>query len=192
MEANLNYVLRSFLLRLSYDITEEKLEQIKYLCSDDIPERDLEIIDSPLRLFKDLERRQMIGIDNLTFLRELLTDAMCPLLVTKVDDFELRREVELLCLKKQRQQKLKQEGQKISKFNFAPNQPDRRAINCGKCSQFEGDRGREPGRIGGGRGMGCGRRKGGKRDSQSGRNQEKRRKMSQYCVTFHNRNRTKR
>lgn len=142
MEAKLNmYSYRSFLLRISGDITEDKLEQMKYLCSDDIPERDLENINSPLRLFKDLERRQMIGIDNLTFLRKILTDAICPLLVTKVDDFESRREVELSCLKMQRQQiecrkqQLKQEVQKISRFNCVPNHPDCRAISCGKCFQ---------------------------------------------------------
>ena len=55
----------------------------------------------------------------------------------------------------------------------------------------EGDRGGQPGKIGGRRGMGGGRRKGGKQDSQSGRNWEKRRKISQYCTIFYNRNRTK-
>ena len=54
------------------------------------------------------------------------------------------------------------------------------------------DRGREPWRIRGGKGTGSGRRKGGKRDSQKDGNQEKRRKNLQYCVTFYNRNRTKR
>ena len=49
-----------------------------------------------------------------------------------------------------------------------------------------GTGGREPRRVGGGR------KKGGKRDSQSGGNRKKRRKISQYCVTFHYRNRTKR
>ena len=58
--------------------------------------------------------------------------------------------------------------------------------------KWRGTEGREPGRIGGGRGTGGGRRKGGKRDSQSGGNREKRGKISQYCVTFSNRNRTKR
>ena len=53
------------------------------------------------------------------------------------------------------------------------------------------DRGREPGRIGR-RGTGSGRRKGGKWHSQSGGNWEKKRKILQYCVTFHNRNRIKR
>ena len=55
-----------------------------------------------------------------------------------------------------------------------------------------GDRGRDPGRSLGERGTEGGRRKGGKRDSQSGGNREKRRKFSQHCVTFYKRNRTKR
>ncbi|KAL9984602.1 hypothetical protein ACROYT_G006915 [Oculina patagonica] len=112
---------RSFLLRVSDDITKEKLEQIKYLCSDDIPERDLEIISSPLQLFKDLERRQMIGIDNLSFLQKLLTDVTCLQLVTKVDDFISRREVELFCLKTQRRQvNRQQEIRKNPKVECVP------------------------------------------------------------------------
>lgn len=112
---------RSFLLQISDDITKEKLEQIKYLCSDDIPERDLESISSPWQLFKDLERRQMIGIDNLSFLRKLLTDVMCLQLVTKIDDFTSRREVELLCLKTQRRQaNCQQEIRKNRRFECVP------------------------------------------------------------------------
>ena len=57
---------------------------------------------------------------------------------------------------------------------------------------WKGTVGREPGRIGGGRGTGGGRRKNRKRDSQSGENREKRRKIVQYCITFYDRNRTKR
>ena len=57
---------------------------------------------------------------------------------------------------------------------------------------MEADGGRERGRIGGGRGTGGGRRKGGKRDFQSDENREKWRKIAQYRVTFYNRNRTER
>ena len=60
----------------------------------------------------------------------------------------------------------------------------------GLILMWRGAWGREPVRIGGGRGKGGRRRKGGKRDTQSGENREKRRKNSQYCVTFYNRNRT--
>ena len=57
--------------------------------------------------------------------------------------------------------------------------------------KWRGTGGRKPGRIRGGRDTGGGRREGGKQDSQSGGNREKRRKISQYFVTFYNRNRTK-
>ena len=58
--------------------------------------------------------------------------------------------------------------------------------------KVEGDRGAGARENRGGRGTGGGRRKDGKRDSQSGGNREKRRKILQYCVTFYNRHKTKR
>ena len=107
MESN-NY--RAFLLRISDHTTEEKLRQLKYLCSDEIPEGDLEKISSSLDLFKDLERRQIIGIDNLSFLQKLLSDVNCFQLASEVGDFITRREVQLLCLKKQRGEDRKIKG----------------------------------------------------------------------------------
>ncbi|XP_020604805.1 uncharacterized protein LOC110043668 isoform X2 [Orbicella faveolata] len=101
---------RTFLLQISDHITEGKLRQLKYLCSDDIPEGDLEMIRSPLDLFRQLERREMIGIDNLSFLQQLLSDVTCVQLAKKVGDFISRREVELLCLKIQRGELRKIEG----------------------------------------------------------------------------------
>ena len=52
--------------------------------------------------------------------------------------------------------------------------------------RWKGPGEQEPGRIGGGKGTGGGRREGGKRDSQRGGNWKKRRKLSQYCLTFYN------
>ena len=57
---------------------------------------------------------------------------------------------------------------------------------------MEGDRGRKPGRIGAGGVREAGGERAVKWDSQSGKNREKRRKISKYCITFYNRNRTKR
>ena len=111
MESN-NF--RTFLLRMSDHITDVKLKQLKYLCSDDIPEGDLEKINCPLDLFRDLERRGKIGIDNLSFLQQLLSDVMCVQLANKVGDFILRREVELLCLGKRRGEVRKIEGVPVS------------------------------------------------------------------------------
>ena len=61
-----------------------------------------------------------------------------------------------------------------------------------RATNVEGDRGAGALENRGREGYGGGRRGGGKRDSQSGGNWEKRRKILQYCVTFHNRNRAKR
>ena len=71
-------------------------------------------------------------------------------------------------------------------------QKQRRHSSCCISCLWRGTGGREPGRIGGGRDTGGGKREGEKQDSQSGGNREKRRKILQYFVTFYNRNRTKR
>ena len=89
---------RTLLLRISDNITDKCLEKLKFLCSDDIKEGELEEISSPLKLFKALERRELIGVDDLSFLRELLTNVKCFRLATEVDDFISRREIELLIL----------------------------------------------------------------------------------------------
>jgi len=94
---------RAFLLRISDHITEKKLKELKYLCLECIPEGDLEKISSPLDLFRDLERRHMIGIHDLSFLKKLLKDVTCVHLANEVDEFTVRQEVQLLCLGKQRQ-----------------------------------------------------------------------------------------
>ena len=57
--------------------------------------------------------------------------------------------------------------------------------------KWEGDRGRETGRKGGGRCTGGGRRGGGKRDSQGGGKREKKGKITQHCAIFRNRKNAK-
>lgn len=79
------------------------MEKLKFLCSDGIEEGELEEINSPLKLFKALERRKMIAIDDLSFLHQLLTNVNCIQLATTVKEFTLRRELELLGLNKQSQ-----------------------------------------------------------------------------------------
>lgn len=95
---------RSYLLRISEDITKEQLEEMKYLCMDCISEGKLETITSPLQLFKELERLKKMDIDNLSFLRELLENVRCLELAGRVNDLNLRRELELLFLKEQRKE----------------------------------------------------------------------------------------
>lgn len=94
---------RILLLRISDHITVGNLEKLKFLCSDVIEEGELEEMNSPLKLFKALERRELVGVDNLLFLRELLANVKCFQMATEVDDFTLRREIELTGLKEQRQ-----------------------------------------------------------------------------------------
>ena len=91
---------RPLLLRISNHITKANLEKLKFLCSDAIEEAELEEITSSLKLFKALERRELLAIDELSLLRELLTSIECSQLVIEVDDFISRRELELLGLKR--------------------------------------------------------------------------------------------
>lgn len=91
-----NYL--TLLLRISDHITDANLEKLKFLCSDAIEERELEDISSPLKLFKALQKRELLSIDNLSFLRALLSSVHCSQLVNEVDDFIERRHLELLAL----------------------------------------------------------------------------------------------
>ena len=91
---------RSLLVRISNQITQANLEKWKFLCSDDIEEGELEEINSTLKLFKALERRELLAIDELSLLRELLENIECIQLVREVDDFISRRQLELLGLKR--------------------------------------------------------------------------------------------
>jgi len=54
-----------------------------------------------------------------------------------------------------------------------------------------GDRGRKPGRIGGGRGTGGGRGKGGRWEFQREGKREKQGEITQHCIIFRNRKRAK-
>lgn len=93
---------RNLLLEIAEDLTPKILEDLKFLCLDDIGEGELEQISSPLKLFKALERRELLGINDLSFLQDLLTNVKCIQLANKVKDFTLRRELELLGLNEQR------------------------------------------------------------------------------------------
>ena len=91
---------RPLLLRISNHITKANLEKLKFLCSDAIEEGELEEINSTLKLFKALERRELLAINELSLLRELLISVECIQLVRELDDFISRRELELLGLKR--------------------------------------------------------------------------------------------
>ena len=93
---------RNLLLQIAENVTPKILEDLKFLCLDDIGEGELEQISSPLKLFKALERRELLGINDLSFLQDLLTNVKCIQLAKEVKDFTLRRELELLGLNEQR------------------------------------------------------------------------------------------
>lgn len=131
---------RTFLLRISENVTLENLEKLKFLCSDDIEEGELEKIILPLQLFKALEKRELITIDSLSFLRELLANVKCFQSVTEIDDFTLRRELELLALTKQRG-KIKQGYPRCVRVEGATcrenqqNEPDSKERGFAVCSK---------------------------------------------------------
>lgn len=68
---------RNLLLQIAENVTPKILEDLKFLCLDDIEEGELEQISSPLKLFKALERRELLGINDLKFLQDLLTNVKC-------------------------------------------------------------------------------------------------------------------
>lgn len=130
---------RPLLLRISNHITKANLEKLKFLCSDAIEEGELEEINSPLKLFKALERRQLLAIDELSLLRGLLISVECIQLVRELDDFISRREVELLGLKRLSQ---KRKQGTLCRKNHPSAEPDCR--ETGLAAACEYDRGTGP------------------------------------------------
>ena len=133
---------RILLLQIAKNVTEKNLEDLKFLCSDVIGESELEKISSPLELFKTLERHDLLGIDDLSFVQELLTNAQCRQLASEVEDFTSRRQLELLALNKQRD-KVKGGSSgcmQTDGFSRGDNDPDGRvdmalAVSC-ECKSF--------------------------------------------------------
>ena len=60
------------LAEIASQLEIEKLEKIKFLCSDVIPAGDRERIVTPQQLFEQLEQRQQISQHRLDFLLECL------------------------------------------------------------------------------------------------------------------------
>lgn len=126
---------RPLLLRISNHITKANLEKLKFLCSDAIEEGELEEINSPLKLFKALERRQLLAIDELSLLRGLLISVECIQLVRELDDFISRREVELLGLKRLSQ---KRKQGTLCRKNHPSAEPDCRETGLAAACEYEG------------------------------------------------------
>nr|XP_020509480.1 FAS-associated death domain protein [Labrus bergylta] len=80
------------LLDISNSLSASELEQIKYLCKDDIGKRDLEKIDSGLKLFQLLTQRNKLGADNTEHVCGLLRTIQRPDLSEKLQNFDCERE----------------------------------------------------------------------------------------------------
>lgn len=82
-------------------IEDGSLDKLKYLCKDFIGERSLGEIDSPLKLFDELEKRGKLGVDKLGLLREILQRTNFYKLDEQLQEFELGRELQKLSLASQ-------------------------------------------------------------------------------------------
>uniref|UniRef100_A0A3Q4BJM5 Uncharacterized protein n=1 Tax=Mola mola TaxID=94237 RepID=A0A3Q4BJM5_MOLML len=78
----------AFLLKISNQLSEEQLNNMKFLCRDTIGKRDMEQIKTGIGLFQILTERRKLGTDDMGLLRELLTQIQRYDLVDKVKYFE--------------------------------------------------------------------------------------------------------
>ncbi len=63
---------RKMLAEVSKGVKEHELAAMKFMCKDFIPKRKLEEIKSALHLWEALEERELLGVYNTRFLKELL------------------------------------------------------------------------------------------------------------------------
>ena len=63
---------RKMLAEVSKGVGDDELKAMKFICKDFIPKRRQEEIKSALHLWEALEEREMLGVHNTRFLRELL------------------------------------------------------------------------------------------------------------------------
>ncbi|XP_060918096.1 protein FADD [Labrus mixtus] len=80
------------LLDISNNLSASELEQIKYLCNNDIGKRDMEKIDSGLKLFQFLTQRNKLGVDNTGHVCELLRTVKRPDLSERLQNFDCEPE----------------------------------------------------------------------------------------------------
>lgn len=95
-------IYRKLVLDISQCITCEdgSLNELKYLCGDLLPCGICETITTPLQLFEELEKRGNVGLDNLDFFIDLLTNAKYLKLAGLVRDLKLKIELQRLSLSK--------------------------------------------------------------------------------------------
>ena len=89
---------RNILYDISKKLDESELPRLIFLCSEDIPEGSAENIGDVLALFKELEKHNRLGIDQLDILKEILKQMKKRSLLKKVEEFETRRKGIQICL----------------------------------------------------------------------------------------------
>ena len=83
--------LRLKLTEVASELDMEKLDRLKYLCSDSIPARDLEKIKTPEQLFLELEQRKKIERNRLKFLIDSLESVGRKDLADDLKSYECKR-----------------------------------------------------------------------------------------------------
>ena len=91
---------RGLIVRTAEHIPVEdgSLEKLKYLCKDFTGEGLLSKIDTPLKLFDELEKRGKLGVDKLGLLREILQKTKFYKVDEQLHEFEIGRELQKLSL----------------------------------------------------------------------------------------------
>ena len=78
---------RGFMLKLSRKITEEDMDELKYMLTSRIPDGKMEKLDTVLKLFRFLERILFVGQNNLGNLEELFREVDKPKLCEMVTNY---------------------------------------------------------------------------------------------------------
>lgn len=82
------FQFNAVLLEISDQLTAAQLDQMKFLCGDTIGRRELETIDTGIRLFTALTHRGRLGADNKEYLCDLLQKIHRRDLSDKLNGFE--------------------------------------------------------------------------------------------------------
>lgn len=79
------------LYEISKKLDENELPRLIFMCREKIAESSEEKVRDVLTLFKELEKRNGLGIDRLDTLKEILKQMKKRPLLKKVEEFEIRR-----------------------------------------------------------------------------------------------------
>lgn len=79
--------LKSTLLRISQQLSKEQLDQLVFLCKGIITKKEVENIDTGLKLFTLLMERQKLADNDTDFLRDILEQIHRPDLAEKLQPF---------------------------------------------------------------------------------------------------------